>query len=138
MAGAKKQARHREYEFEENEAEHFVMLAKALKFVGLGTILVAVLSGLLFAVVNWRTNGGGNTRSFLIAAGAECFLLFVTGALHVRASGPFKRVHTTEGHDVTNMMDGLSRMKTPYGLVAALVVLVTVGAMATTALMVLS
>ncbi len=114
-----------EYEFDPHDGEHFRDLGSAMRFAGTGAVIVALIAGGLVGVVAMRVSG--TTRMVAIGAGvAEVLLMIFIGMLHVSTASHVAQVHTTEGRDITHLMNGLARLRGLYRMLAVLLVLLTI------------
>lgn len=97
---------------------------KVIGHVALRCIVNAVLLGLLgligviATIISW-----GNVTSFLSIVGLLYGIVFITiGVTFFRPANNFRRVTTTEGSDITEMMTGLNKLRGGFMLVSILIV----------------
>ncbi len=116
----------REFEFEQSDNEHFSALASAMRFVGVGAVVIAVLIGGASALA--MRIAAGSARGpmpivYISPAIGAAVLLLIVGFLNVRAAGPFTQIHTTTGRDIANLMQAFERLRSLFRLLALLFVL---------------
>lgn len=115
-----------EFEFEASDNEHFAGLAGAMRFVGVGAVIIALLIGgaclLAWRLADDSARGAMPIAYFSPAIGAA-ILLVIIGVMNVRAAGPFTQIHTTTGRDITNLMLAFARLRSLFRLLALLLVL---------------
>ena len=95
------------YEFDEGANAVFTKLAGAMVFVGLAMCIPGILLGVMAFL--WRL-----TRLGQGICGALALLLVAIGVLQYRAAGHFRRIVTTQGHDVENLMIALGELTSVY------------------------
>jgi hypothetical protein len=83
-------------------------------------VLLALLGlvGLVGAIMSW-----GNATPFLSIVGMLYGIVFITiGVTFFRPADNFRRVTTTEGNDITEIMTGLNELRGGFKLVSILIV----------------
>jgi hypothetical protein len=112
------------YEFSKEQNTLISDLAKKLRFVGIGFVVLGVLQAAL-AMIN--TTMFGKLSGVLGGT-----LLGSIGIFMMRASGSFKFIVDTEGHDIEHLMTALAALLSMYAaqfwslvILGSLVVLIT-------------
>jgi hypothetical protein len=115
------------YEFSKEQNALIIDLAKKLRFVGIAFIVLGVLQAVL-AMINATIFG----KLSGILGGA---LLGALGIFMMRASGSFRFIVDTEGHDIEHLMTALASLLSMYTaqfwslvVLGSLVVLITLQA----------
>lgn len=112
----------REYEFNDGENSIISRLASAMKFVGICTIVMGVLSGLGGVLQLGARNGGPQALGSFIQA----VLFVVIGGMTTGASSYFSQIVNTQGNDMSNLMLALDKLRGIYSLQRVLFIIVIV------------
>ena len=97
-----------QYEFTDDQNQVIGRLASRMKLAG----IVQIVFGALQLVGNCSMSAGGGSLKFSSMGSPIYLALIVTGALLVAASVSFKRIVTTQGRDISHLMEALSRFST--------------------------
>ena len=95
------------YEFDQGGNAVFARLAGAMVFVGIAMCIPGVLLGVVAFLLRPTLLGQ-------VVCGVLAILLVVIGLLHYGAARHFKRIVTTQGRDVDNLMIALAELTTVY------------------------
>ena len=95
------------YEFDQGGNAVFARLASAMVFVGIAMCIPGVLLGVVAFL--WRSTLLGQG-----ICGVLALLLVAMGVLQYGAAGHFRRIVTTQGHDVENLMIALGELTSAY------------------------
>jgi hypothetical protein len=112
-----------EYEFDASDNEHFVNLASAMRFVGIGTVIIGLLLAAVSALLFTALGHGRLATAAIAPEGIASFLFVIIGVLNARAATPFRQIHDTAGRDISNLMEAFTRMRALFRLLAVLLVL---------------
>ena len=96
------------YEFDDAQNATFAGLAGAMLFVGVALLLLGTIVGCGVVVFARLTLAGGAVLMPLAIA------LAVIGAQMVQAARRFRRIVTTRGNDISNLMEALDEMAAAY------------------------
>jgi len=97
-----------QYEFTEDQNKVIGKLASRMKAAG----IVQIVFGGLQLVGNCSISAGGGSLKFSSLGSPIYLALIVAGALLVAASISFQRIVTTQGRDISHLMEALSRFST--------------------------
>ena len=95
------------YEFDKGENAVFARLAGAMVFVGIAMFIPGVLLGVVAFLLPKTLLGQG-------ICGVLALLLIAMGVLQYGAAGHFRRIVTTQGNDVENLMIALGELTSVY------------------------
>ena len=97
----------RSYEFDSAQNEQIGVLARRMTWVGRFMIVFSIIA--VFAgVIEIRNDGAGAIIQGLI--------LLIIAIWTVRAAAAFSRITTTEGSDISNLMEALHELRKLYTL----------------------
>ena len=96
-----------QYEFDQGGNAVFARLAGAMVFVGIAMLIPGVLLGVVAFL--WRPTPLGQG-----ICGVLALLLVALGVLQYGAAGHFRRIVTTQGNDVENLMIALGELTSVY------------------------
>jgi hypothetical protein len=108
------------YEFDDAQNATFARLAGAMMFVGVAMLLVSAIVGGSAVVLGRSTLAGSAILAPLAIA------LAVMGAQLLAAARRFRRVVTTRGNDISNVITALDEMAVAYGVQRWLWITVTI------------
>ena len=96
------------YEFDDAQNATFAGLAGAMLFVGVALLLVGTIVGCGALMLARSTLAGSAVLTPLAIA------LVVIGAQMVHAARRFRRIVTTRGNDISNLMEALDEMAAAF------------------------
>jgi hypothetical protein len=111
------------YEFSNSQNELIGDLARKMNFVGILMIVGAVLSLVLGVMVLFVSSTKGR---FDLSPIIQGFFLLLTGLWTRNAAQSFKRVVTTTGADIENMLGALGELRKLYTLQYWLIIIVLI------------
>ena len=95
------------YEFDQQQNAVFTKLAAAMAFVGIVMLIPGTLLGVAMIGLRLTPLGKG-------VGGVLAILLVALGLLQYRAARHFRRITTTRGSDVDNLMSALGELADVY------------------------
>lgn len=106
------------YEFDQLQNHTFRDLAKAMKFVGVFTIIAGVAYA-VFAI--FAVRGGGVVAA--VAAGVQAAVDLALGGYLLNAAANCMRIVDTQGQDIPNLMAGLEQLRKYFRLQMVLIII---------------
>jgi hypothetical protein len=104
------------YEFNDEEAENMWVLGNKISLVG----LLMIFGGIIGSVDSIRNIDGGNQLRVTIFL-FEFLFLIVIGVVLLRPSDNFKRIATSEGKDIPELMEAVKEFTLGFNISAVLI-----------------
>lgn len=112
-----------EYEFNESENEVIRGMASVMRFIGIGTLILAMLVLAYGGIVTVITKSGAILFAFLFTS----MLHMTFGVLMYKASRPFYRIIHTSGEDIMNLINALAALTRAYNIQCVSLILALLG-----------
>jgi len=105
------------YEFDQLQNHTFRDLAKAMKFVGVFTVIVGLVYGAV-ALLAIRSSHALGT----VVMAVQCVVDIVLGGYLISAAANCMRIVDTTGQDIPNLMAGLDQLRRYFRLQMVLII----------------
>lgn len=108
----------RNYEFDSSQNDTILGLAKTLQFVGMTSLVMALVFGLGCVSAAFQANW-----SAVIGQGMWVVFTFTMGGLMIKAGKEFEAIVATSGKDISHLMEALDNLRQFYSILSVIIIL---------------